>query len=314
MLTPEQIANRKNIIGGSDIAAIMGMSPWKSPLKLWAEKTGKIQPDDLSDNESVECGIELEAWVANWFSKKTGFKIKIDLRDFIHPVYPYMVGHIDRWILKEDAILEVKTTSAFMAQAWLGEEIPHDYVLQLNWYQGILFRLGKRTEKQVGYIAVLIGGQKRRQKKIDFSLKLFEKQEAAAKDFWENYVLANKAPLAESGDEDTLAALFADVKDQILSLDGRDEEVLNNLIEELSGGEEQEKLVKEEISRIKNQIRQMLGESESAVTSRHGVTWKNQRVPPFIDVDRMRRDEVYEKYEIFNQARVLRHKLLQKKG
>ena len=65
MFTAEE---RRNYIGGSDIAAILGMSRWKTPLKLWLEKTGEVEPDDLSENEAVQLGIELEDFVAQKFA------------------------------------------------------------------------------------------------------------------------------------------------------------------------------------------------------------------------------------------------------
>ena len=69
---------RMMYIGGSDIAAIMGQSRWKTPYRLWAEKTGKIEVPDLSTNESVEMGTRLEQFVADLFSEKTGKAHGID--------------------------------------------------------------------------------------------------------------------------------------------------------------------------------------------------------------------------------------------
>lgn len=48
--------NRNTFIGGSEIAAVMGLSRWKTPLALCAEKIGLLQPKDLSDVEAVEIG------------------------------------------------------------------------------------------------------------------------------------------------------------------------------------------------------------------------------------------------------------------
>ncbi len=47
-------------IGGSEAAACVGLSPWKTPLELWKEKTGVISEKDLSDKESVSRGVRLE--------------------------------------------------------------------------------------------------------------------------------------------------------------------------------------------------------------------------------------------------------------
>ena len=69
MFTAEE---RRQYIGGSDIAAVMGMSRWKTPLTLWLEKTGEIESTTNSNNEAVELGRELEDFVAKKFTRVTG--------------------------------------------------------------------------------------------------------------------------------------------------------------------------------------------------------------------------------------------------
>ena len=66
--------NRHEYIGGSDIAAILGMSRWKTPLKLWCEKTQKLPAPDLSNVEAVELGTDLEEFVAQKFTQKTVYR------------------------------------------------------------------------------------------------------------------------------------------------------------------------------------------------------------------------------------------------
>ena len=79
--------NRHEYIGGSDIAAIMGLSRWKTPLKLWLEKTQKTPAPDLSDNEAVELGTELEDFVAKKFSRLTGKAVRRSPKMYQHPQY-----------------------------------------------------------------------------------------------------------------------------------------------------------------------------------------------------------------------------------
>jgi putative phage-type endonuclease len=290
--------DRRDFLGGSDIAPLMGLSRWKSALRLWCEKTGRLAPKDLSDVESVEIGTELEDYVARKFMRKTGFKVRRDTRDFRHPEYDYMCAHIDRWILNEDALLECKTTSAYMEKQWMGEEIPLEYVLQVQWYLGIL---GKKT----GYIAVLIGGQKFRWKSIEFDQDLFAKMVAAAKEFWEIFVKGDLAPVASALDNETLAEMYPTDKTISKDLTADDAVKLDMLIEERLGGKEQEKEVQKEIEKIEAQIKQILAESGQAVTDNFVVTWKNQKRAD-IDREKMEADGVLEKYQKVNEFRVLR--------
>jgi putative phage-type endonuclease len=296
-------AERLKYIGGSDIAGIMGQSRWSSPLEQWAVKTGRLAPKDLSDIEAVEIGAELEDYVSRKFMRKTGYKVRVDNRTFMHKVYPYMVGHIDRWVLGEDALLECKTTSAWKVKEWEGEEIPKEYILQVMWYLGIL-------EKSVGFIAVLVGGQRFLWKQIAFNAELFQKMVDAARFFWETNVLADIPPLASGGDEEVLAHLFADVKQTGVPLDDEQSRALDALIEERQGGVEQKKLVEEELSRIDNQIKQTLGEYEQATTGRYGVTWKKQ-TQTRTDTDKLKAAGLFEEFSKTTEFRVLRTKILE---
>ena len=97
--------NRNEFLGGSDIAAVMGMSRWKTPLKLWAEKTGKLPLPDLSDVEAVELGTDLEEFVAKKFTQKTGKAVRRSPKYYQHPDYPYMVAHVDRLVTGTDELL-----------------------------------------------------------------------------------------------------------------------------------------------------------------------------------------------------------------
>lgn len=173
----EWAKTRMQGIGGSDAGTILGLNRWKSPLTLWAEKTGRIIPTDLSDNMAVEAGTRLEPVVAQWFSDVTGKKVQRrgTLRSMAHP---FMLANVDRWIPGERVGLEVKTTNAFSADKWDGNEVPSSYYAQCLHYMAV-------TGADAWYIAVLIGGQDFRFKKIeriDRDIELLIEKESK---FWE---------------------------------------------------------------------------------------------------------------------------------
>jgi putative phage-type endonuclease len=62
-------------IGGSDVAALFGMSKFSSKWQLWMEKAGKLPPEDLSDNNNVQAGKFLEIGIANWAASKWGIPL-----------------------------------------------------------------------------------------------------------------------------------------------------------------------------------------------------------------------------------------------
>src|SRR6185369_4652312 len=112
MLTTQQIAARK--IGGSDVSCILGLNPWKTPLELYAEKRGEIEPEDLSENEAVEAGNIMEDAIAELtarrMTKRLGREIKLRRckTTLVHPKHDWLTVHIDRDVVGEDQGVELK--------------------------------------------------------------------------------------------------------------------------------------------------------------------------------------------------------------
>lgn len=279
--------DRKDIIGGSDIGAILGVNPYKSPLRLWAEKTGRLV-NEAFNVEAVEIGEELEEYVARKFSKKTGFKLRREPRTLRHKTYDYMVAHIDRRIDGEDAIFEAKTASAFLEKKWQGEDIPVHYVCQCMWYMGI-------TGKSKAYIAVLIGGQKFIWKEITFDQAFFNQMVEAARNFWENHIKADAPPMASALDNSTLDELYPQDSGAVQKLEGLEAEKLEALIEQRSAGNEQIKEITKEIDQIEASIKQMIGEDSEAETPKYRVTWK-QITQKRVDSEKLKQDGLAEQY------------------
>ena len=157
IMTVEQAADRvawervrNSGIGGSDIACIMGLNPWKSAYALYAEKHGDVEAEDLSDNEFVYWGTVLEQVVADRFCELTGKKVRKcgTLQD---ESYEFMLANVDRLVVGENAGLECKTANGFKSKDWDGDELPDSYYCQCQWYMAV-------TGYDKWYIACLIGG------------------------------------------------------------------------------------------------------------------------------------------------------------
>jgi putative phage-type endonuclease len=288
---------REGMIGGSDIAAVMGLSRWKSPLQLWAEKTGELEAEDISGKEYVQLGTELEDFVAKKFERVTGKKVRRDRREFKHEVYPYMVAHIDRRITGKDEILECKTASAWKEKEWAGEEIPMEYILQCQWYMGI-------TQASNCYLAVLIGGQKFVWKELSFDLGIFTKMVQAAKDFW-TMVESKTPPAAIVGDKDILGQLYKEEEGSIY--EPKDGEVYE--INELMSHRQDLQLaldsVKKEIEECENKVKEKIGECSSVETGLFKITWKTQ-ARKSVDTDKMKEAGIYDDYAKISVSRVFR--------
>ena len=83
-------------IGGSDVAAIFGVSPWTTPLELWMIKKGRMKPKPKDNADQLEMGHLLEPIAAHWYGKKSGNYVYEDTGLYQHADHPYALANFDR--------------------------------------------------------------------------------------------------------------------------------------------------------------------------------------------------------------------------
>ena len=105
-VSPKRL-NRRNFIGGSDARIIMG-SDEAALLRLWREKRGKAEPEDLSDNLIVQLGLVTEPLNRHWFERNTGHVITDVQRQVQHPVIRWMAATLDGMVVQTGAVFEAK--------------------------------------------------------------------------------------------------------------------------------------------------------------------------------------------------------------
>lgn len=278
---------RKAGIGGSEAAAIVGLNPWKSAFQLWMEKTGQVEPEDLSDSEYVYWGNVLEQAVADRFCELTGKKVQ--RRGMLQDdEYPYMLASVDRMVVGENAGLECKTTNAFNDKAWADDELPDSYYIQCQWYMMV-------TGCEKWYIAVLIGGNKFVWKEVPRNASDIEALRKAAVDFWSMVITNTMPPVDGSSDcSSALAEKFKGQKDLEIELPIAAKdciERLRELKETIDSLKEQQKL-------SENELKVMLGDAEIGIIGDEQITWKIQSGRTTIDSKALKADlpEIYKKY------------------
>lgn len=309
-MTAEQRADRRNYIGGTDAAAVLGLSRYKTPLGLWSEKTGAIVTKDRGGELPVKLGERLEDVVAELFTEETGIKVRRVREVQIDEEHPFLRAQIDRLTVGTDELLECKTASGFKAGEWEGEDVPSEYILQ------VLHQL-MVTKKKRGYLACLIGGN------VDFVIKNIERDEdmiaelrAKEVHFWNEFVLKKVMPKVTSHDALTLMALFPNGREDVEPMtlpDGMDHVV--ERIKEI--GTEDSGLIGDltaEQDALKNELRLLLGETTMGVIGKWKVTWKNQSNTR-IDVKRISAEapEIYARFAVSSPSRVLRIASTEKK-
>jgi putative phage-type endonuclease len=99
--------NRRGFIGGSDAQVIMG-SDEAALLRLWREKRGEAEPEDLSDNLIVQLGLVTESLNRHWFERNTGHVITNVQRRIEHPVSRWMAATLDGMVEQAGLVFEAK--------------------------------------------------------------------------------------------------------------------------------------------------------------------------------------------------------------
>ena len=133
------LAARTKGIGGSDIGAICGVSPFSSARQIYFNKTGQFEEATKPGAAAVErmhFGHLLEPIVANEFAARTGKKLMTVEATFSHKDYHWARANVDRLIVDDNGvpygILECKTTSEYNNDEWEQGDILMSYIYQLN--------------------------------------------------------------------------------------------------------------------------------------------------------------------------------------
>lgn len=297
MITKEQAQERKNYLGSSDAAAVLGLSRWQTPLQIWAIKTGQIEPRE-PDSEAVKLGRELEDYVAKRFMEVTGKKVKRRNTTLFDKEYSFLGANIDRKVVGENAVLECKTTSAWLAKEWEGEDIPQEYVIQVL-HQMMVGRFSK------GYIAVLIGNQSFKWKEIPRDETLIEDIKSKEVYFWKEFVEKKQMPMTiKAHDSDVLYKLFPQqVEESVIELDDE----AQRICEFIKSMEEEKKDLEKQIEEQRNILKAMLKTYETGQTAGYKITWKTQ-VTRRLDVEtfKSKMPTTYERFLKEVSYRVLR--------
>ncbi len=264
MTRAQWLEARRRGIGGSDAAAIAGLNKWRSPIAVWMDKTGQIEPDEAG--EAAYWGIMLEDLVAQEFAKRTGKRVRRRNAILQHPEHPYMLANVDRLVVGENAGLECKTSSEYRKGEWGedGETLPPEYLIQVQHYMAV-------TGYDSWYLAVLIGGNKFIHFRVDRDQELIDYLIKIESDFWKLVEDGTPPPMDGSdASKELLGRLYPESNEQAVELPASASE----LIEEREHWAEQEKLMAEKKQEAENKLKQLLGENEVGWAGERKVTWK----------------------------------------
>lgn len=203
----EWLEERKKGIGGSDAAVILGLNPYKNNIRLWEEKTGKVQAEDISDKPYVKYGTQAENLLRELFKLDfPQYKVSHDENTIIkHPKYPFLFASLDGQLVDKETgelgILEIKTTNILQSmqkEKWK-EKIPDNYFCQVLHYlnvTGYSFAILKAQLKYDfdGDIKLETRHYKINRNDFEEDIKELEKAEI---EFWTKYVEKDIQPPLE---------------------------------------------------------------------------------------------------------------------
>ncbi len=257
---------RKQGIGGSDAAAVCGISRYKSPVELWMEKTDQLPYQEAG--EAAYWGTQLEDLVKAEFTKRTGIEVKAVDQILQSAEHPFMLANLDGICEHPDYGIcgfEAKTASAYKANEW-ENTIPDEYQLQIQHYMAV-------TGYKGFYIAVLIGGNTFRWKFIERDEELISMLIKIESNFW-RHVQECIPPVLDgsSASSQFLAQRFAHPvpKSQIALPD-----TAADLILEYDTACEELERITEQKQKAENLLKQMLGENEIGTINNRTITWKS---------------------------------------
>lgn len=269
-MTDLQSHDRRKFLGSSDAPVVLGISPWKTPVDLYLEKTAPDpQPTDAvaavmdpARARVLTRGKRLEPYIVDMLRDEHGVKVHRRNKVYFDPALPYLRAEIDLETDDPDETVEIKTVHPFKAKEW-GEEdsdqIPLHYAAQAMHALMVTRRARCR-------FAVLIGDDLRL-----FEIKRDEAtvgaMRAALVRFWTENVQARVMPAPQTA-SDVLRLFEKDTGAQVEA-----SEEIAELVEELRGCKEAEKRGKDIAERIKVAIG---GASVLTYRGRVLATWKAQ--------------------------------------
>lgn len=271
MLTHEEwLKERQRAIGGSDAAAIVGLSQWATPYTVWADKTGRLPQKE--DNEAMRQGRDLEQYVAERWMEETGKKCRRRTKMLRNQDYPFAHANVDRWVVGENAGLECKTTSIMNLKKFKNGEYPETYYCQCVHYMAV-------TGADRWYLAVLILNQ-------GFHVFVIERDDAeiaalmeSEKQFWQ-FVETDSPPpvdgMKPTSEIINTMYLASYENAQPVDLFGQ-EGIIQTYFETKSAI----KALEQQRERYEQILKENLGENENGVVGTYRVKWKPQQRSTF---------------------------------
>ena len=239
------LLDRKLGIGGSDVAAIMGLSPWATALDVFRDKTNPELALD-EPNEDMQRGIRVEKYILQEYSERSEVQLDTNVPTIIDPQYPFMRANIDAQVIGQNVVVEAKSTKAPISSWESG--IPEYYKTQVAYYAML-------TNAERVDVPVLFSGWKY----ACFTYWRDETFEAEIKtsviNFWENHIVKNIPPQPTSAEE--LMIAYPKLEEKTITADND----MREKVYQLQEASEQRKALEKQEKKLKTEIQCFMGDA-----------------------------------------------------
>ena len=281
------LEQRHNGIGGSDVAAIMGLSPWRTPAEVWLEKTGRMEPQDLSDRPHVRRGVDLEQFVGERFKQNhPGFTVRRVNAICQSLERPWAQASLDYEVAERKCgdspkwgVLEIKT-----ARSDWKDGVPAYYLTQVMHYLSV-------TNRDFAWVAVQFdsdGLWEYREYRIARDEEDIVAVDSAVDTFWHGFVEADVMPVlvGTSGEAQGLAQMFS--KPDVEAITDHEADTIQ-LIADYQDAAAREKQAKADKQKASTLLMAKVGEAKALYTDTSRVTWVRSESEKF-DLKRFKQD------------------------
>lgn len=294
MLTPAQIDARRHGIGGSDIGAICGLSPYKTPVDVYLSK---LAPEPYEQSQQAYWGSLMEPLIAQDYAVR--HKVALDHPEQrSHAVYEWALGNVDALVPKQ-AVVEFKTVWPNSPLEYqFGEEgsdrVPDSYLAQVLWYLAI-FDLPRAH-----IVAMFMRSATVREYVIERQAPMEALLLERGRLFWENHIVMQQPPApTKLTDVDRLFKRG----DEGLTLEATPE--LSELCGQLKIRRDELKRITKEAEALEIQIKAEMGNAATLTwEGKPLATWKNSTSKVF-DQKQYANDYpgLYEQYKVPRETR-----------
>jgi putative phage-type endonuclease len=268
---------RRAYIGGTDIAAITGVSQWASPLSVYLDKTAPEASDD-SDSLPMRRGLALEQFIADEFERARPSLVTYHPRPIVRTDWGFPAGaSVDRLVAQRDkprtpvAVLECKTAFRFGWRDWdeNSADLPDSYYVQCQWYLAV-------TGLSVIYGAADVGDEKLRIIPIEADERIQTRLIESGREFWQTHVERGVPPEPTGTDADAqaLRRMYPEtVEEPVVYIADEDAQtILSDYLAHKFNAETETRAAE----LAKQRLQSLMGENERAVVGRWRLTWAQQ--------------------------------------